>query len=107
MICSNRCGKQQGEASGKCAREREERDDRWEETRASHRVGFDDLRRQYCGAPTRDFTGLAASLEELEEGKQRGERGLFIGVARGLIGKELKGRGNHAGEACAGVTVGA
>jgi hypothetical protein len=79
-ICSNRCGKQQGEASGKCAREREERDDRWEETRASHRVGIDGLRRQYYGAPARDFTGLVASLARGKEGNWRGGGGQFIGA---------------------------
>jgi hypothetical protein len=42
--------------------------------------------------------------------KSRGDRGHgggFIGAARRIIGKELKGRGNPAGEVCAEVTAGA
>jgi hypothetical protein len=45
---------------GACAREGEERKDWREEMRASHRVGIDDKRRLYCGAPAINFVGLAA-----------------------------------------------
>jgi hypothetical protein len=43
---------------------------------------------------------------ERKGGGDRGYGGGFIGAAWRLIGKELKGRVNPAGEVCAGVTAG-
>jgi hypothetical protein len=82
-ICSIRCGKQQGEASGKCAGEREERDNQWEEMGASHRVGID---RDVCrsgGIPTSNLVVLG----RFEQGKKRGQREELGGfIDRGLDG---------------------
>jgi hypothetical protein len=63
-----------------------------------------------CGAPARNFAGLAAQSEMERRGNRRGDWGLFIGVGyrqngRGI--KEIKEGGNLAGEVCAGVTAGA
>jgi hypothetical protein len=82
-ICSNHCRKQQGEASGKCAGEREERDNQWEEMGASHRVGID---RDVCrsgGIPTSNLVVLG----RFEQGKKRGQREELGGfIDRGLDG---------------------
>jgi hypothetical protein len=52
---------------------------------------------QACGAPASYFDGLAASLQEGEEGNQRGGGGLLIGTGAGLNysgNKGIEGRGN-------------
>jgi hypothetical protein len=58
-------------------REREERNNRWEEMGTSHRVGIDGLQRQYCCAPARNFAGLAAQSvwKQRDEGEE--ERGFL------------------------------
>jgi hypothetical protein len=54
-------------------REREERNNRWEEMGTSLRVGIGDLQCQYCGAPARNFFLLATSSARFPEGGGRGE----------------------------------
>jgi hypothetical protein len=44
-----------------------------------------------CGAPARNFAGLAAQSEMERRGNRRGDRGLFIGV-----GESLKRQGVNA-----------
>jgi hypothetical protein len=65
------------DASGACAREGEERKDWRKEMRASHRVGINDKRRLYCGAPACNLRSLVASLAQGKEGKWRGEVGIL------------------------------
>jgi hypothetical protein len=61
-------------------REREERNNRWEEMGTSHRVGIGDLQCQYCGAPARNSGSLGAQSEEREGEEWRGRGGGLIGV---------------------------
>jgi hypothetical protein len=61
------------DASGACAREREERKDWREEMRASHRVGINDIRCMYHGAPACNLRSLAVNLFWKKGKCRRGE----------------------------------
>jgi hypothetical protein len=56
--------------------------ERYQREGSEHRrlVGINELLRRLLQPPAGDFGQPGGSLVELEEGKRRGERGLFIGV---------------------------
>jgi hypothetical protein len=69
------------EASGACAREREEKKYWREEMRASHCVGIDDIWRMYRGAPACNLRSLAANLVRKKGETGEEEEAVYIGSA--------------------------
>jgi hypothetical protein len=62
-----------------------------EKSGSSYLVGIDGFLRQGLRAPAEDFGKPGGSLVELEEGKRRGERGLFIGACTWQMGQVIAG----------------
>jgi hypothetical protein len=75
------CGKKPYDASGTCAREREERKDWREEMRASHCIGIEDIWRLYRGALASNLRSLAANLVQKKGETGEEEEAVYIGSA--------------------------
>jgi hypothetical protein len=68
--------------SGRCALVKGRGRGQREKSGSSYLVGIDGFLHRGLRAPAEDLGQPGGSLVELEEGKQRGEWGLFIGAVR-------------------------
>jgi hypothetical protein len=74
----------------RCARERGVKEVQKSGGGVPYGVGIDDERRQSCGPPMRNQSGLAAQSAAERKGKWRGEGELYIGTGWGRNGRGNK-----------------